>query len=840
MNKKNIFVYFFAFLFVSAFKLNAGEPQYSHFFFDAGSINTHKNEFAVKITKDDIYNENIGYGWLENNYEEFVSEDYRRRSIRDELTYDGIKAKEINFKINLEKGDWWFTFWVETGYEHVATTKLFINDNFHPLVWHELKPGAEDIPSQLANYRVIHTKVSVSENGLTFRLTGESDFIYLMGFSFINSEQVKKDVDESILKIVKRAGKYKSSVILSDLASALEGRYRENRSNNFYFYWYQQSKLFAEAERYQNTMGWEWSRQLIGLSIFDRMHQALFLLDSQIENFDTSNYLFKERALWNRGKISYDLVLERGGDYQKQIYENDLPKLLMWYPNDDNLAMLNGKKISRPHHCDNLPSYSNSPNWALLQREAICRLSSEIDWWIYERQDPHGELGGKIGDDVEILREWTPLLFLGDYNTRVGWRKLAGAVWEDSKVYRGFSARPIDVEHASEFISDSTPELLLLNHDSKVKEILTYTAEYFENLWTFRNDYGRRYFKSSWYSSTEVVETPPKNRDLGYNTRTAKPLNYLAWTSRNSDYIKLLKEWADGWHFAAMSTDKNKPIGIIPASIRYYDESINGDENTWYKANMYWTYFDWQHDAGTMILDQLLFTYTITNDEKYLQPIEYALGLVEKYKDQLGIPANFEEGSETWVASTIIRKNSFWNVVQRWRILTGNNKYDELIDYFGNPYIKYVLTKDEKFLEKTLQSLLDQLRYNVPLRTTLVVHTDRVRINGTDDLKAMITGDGGSGNSPYFAVTWEKAEKDIAILVEESSSEYLHVKVFSFDDTKKEIIAKPWALERGSYKVILEEPEQTRSEEIIISNQGQDTPLIISPKILTSIKFIKN
>lgn len=833
------FFYILLILLVLGVKAQQKTLEQIPYFFDVGNKTSNVDELAIQLTENDTFTSTKGYGLL-GDYMSFTSKIYKQNSIRDDLTYDGIAAKELSFQINLPSGEWYFTFWLEAGYEDIPTSELFINNNKHDVTWHEIKVGAEGRTSPIKNYRVIHTQIQVENNKLTFTLKNPEREIQLLAFSFCPPVGVESEEHSLFARIIKQAGKYKSKVILDELARGLKNSLLNNLEDAYLFYWYQQVSLLAEGERYLNTQGWEWGKQLMGLSIFDRMHQALFLFDTQIENFDTTDYPLKERALWQRGKLSYDLVLERGGEYQRKIFNKDLPKLFSWYPDDDNLAMLNGQKIRYPHHCDKLCFQSEAPEWALLQHEAICRLSSEIDWWVNHRQDPNGELGGKIGDDVEILREWSPLLFLGDDNTRHGWRKLANAAWNDPKVYKGFSARPIDVEHASEFISDSTPELLLLNHDEKVKQILSYTVDYFENLWTHKNSEERRYFKSSWYSSSEVDETPPKNRDLGYNTRTVKPLNYLAWAERNPHYIKLLSEWADGWLYAAMSTKKNKPKGIIPASIRYYDESINGDEPTWFNANMFWTYFNWSHDAGTQILDQLLFTYTLTNKVDYLQPIEYALKLVEKKRDKLGSDAQFEEGREDWAASILISKSSFWSVVQRWRILTGNDNYDELVEEFGTPYIKYFLTKNEKYLAESLTGLAEQLRHNVPLRTNLVLHTDRVRINGADNLRAMITGSGGSGNSPYYIVTWEEAEKDIAILVEDSSPTSLFVKVFSFSDNEKTIVAKPWNLDYGVYNVIIESEGEKITNEVSINKPGQDIQLRLAPGTLANIKFIRN
>ena len=86
-----------------------------------------------------------------------------------------------------------------------------------------------------------------------------------------------------------------------------------------------------------------------------------------------------------------------------------------------------------------------------------------------------------------------------------------------------------------------------------------------------------------------------------------------------------------------MSTGKGKPAGIFPPSIRFVDESINGDEPNWYEANLFWHYLDWF--GYTLMHDQLYFTYTLTGDENLLQPLFATLDLIAGYRIDLDKPA---------------------------------------------------------------------------------------------------------------------------------------------------------------------------------------------------------
>jgi hypothetical protein len=754
------------------------------------------------------------------------------------LTADGVSAKTINFRIDLPKGDWWFTFWMEVGYEDSATTLLSINGNPYPVVWHILKPDEEGRTIPSAVYRVIHLSSSLNSPGFSFELRGVRDSVRLLGCTFIPAGGSAPPTESKHGRLIADAGTYGSTVSCEALFRTLTGELGKNTSDEQLFYWRQQIGLLAEAERLRNMEGWEWATQITGVSIFDRMHQALMLLDANIENFSQETNLLIERARWVRGKICYDLVLERGGRYQASIGREDLRWLRERHPDDRTLDMLNGRRVDLPDPSDDLPIPADAPRWAVLEREAISRLKTEIDWWVNTRQGANGELGGKIDDDVEILREWIPMLLFGDETTIRGWKRLADAVWVNPRVHNGYSKHVRDVEHSAEFISDSTPELLLVDDDSTYLKRLMFTPDYFEHLWSAKNSYGRRFFKSAWLGASGIDERPPRNRDVEMNSRALKPLRYLAWATRNERYVRLTDEWAHAWLSASLRTDKGKPAGIVPASIRWSDEAINGDEPTWHEPDMMWDYYSWSSRCGGTILDHLVFTYGLTGNDSLLRPMELTLELVKKQlAAQIDLRKGiFQPGTEPWAAQCLLREKTFWSTVQKWRMLTGNTAFDDLIAKQSSPYLKYQLTKNEESLEEGLVDLLETLRYNTPLRTNLVVHTDRVRIPGIEHLKALIAGDATpEGNSPYFAVSWRETNEHLAVLVKTSTESLLTVDAFNFNDGDKTVIMRPWRLAPGRYTLDLRAQGRSVKKTISVSKPGEHVPLTIPPGVRTEI-----
>jgi hypothetical protein len=795
---------------------------------------------SVVVDEKYKYNNDSGYGWNIAPINSFERIKFNGTTLRNNLTIDGVIGKEIEFSANIQEGKWWFTFWMEAGNDYNNSASLKVNNDEKKINWFRVKAGEGGESEYLNIYRVYHTLVEVGANGITFNLKGGKDSVRVLGLSLIPYKEPVSELHQKIFGLVSEAGKYKSKINLGDLQKYLTEQYNLFPDDSYIYNLLQQTSLFMEADRLNNMMGWEWATQLTRLGIFDRLHQAICLLDAQLEHDYEKLNPFRERALWMRGKLGYDLNLQRGGKHEKEMAKNDLAELYKIYPDDENLAMYNGAVIDQPDYCDCLPHNTDAPHWAILQREMICRLSNEIKWWVTERQAPNGEFGGKIGDDVELLRWWSPFLLSGNQYAISGWKKLADEVWKSPKVHLGYSKFPLDVEHAAEFISDSTPELLFVDNDSTYFKRLLYTADYFENLWSVKNKFGRRFFKSAWFSSTEVDERVPRNRDVDYNTRALKPLRYIAWASRSPHMINLLNEWSEAWLHVALRTDKGKPKGIIPSSVRYYDEAINGDGANWYSADMLWTYFDWEHSVGSMILDQLFFTSTLNGNKKLLQPIDLSLQIIQKNYEHLFDKKETKEGSELWVANKLVNKKSYWDVIGKWRMTTKNSDYDSILLKHGNEFTKFQITGEQKYLIAGLEEALEEIRYNNPLRTSLALHTDRVRTPGADLLKAMITGDGTpEGSSPYYAVSWENRNDNLTSLVVYSDKNKLLIELFSFENKEINLTARVWQLELGDYKLTYKNGDGKiiNVESVKIASVGQKLSLTIPSGQLITLEI---
>lgn len=794
---------------------------------------------------DDLYQKEKGYGWITapvNNFSRRTLDQFREPPLQD-----GVASGSVSFQADIPAGQWWVTLWMEAGLEDANTATLKLNSQQIDLDWHAFDPPAEPRDAIQQQYRLLHKSVSVGQDGLRLELTGQADSVRVLAFS-LHPEPISSPESERFIARLKQLGSYRAmlyppglrsvyafqTAATDTLVSLRETLAATNTDMHFVAYWQDQLDLLIQAERLLAMRGWDWANDSTGLALFGRIHQAIMLFDGIIDRPDPGSFPLYERALLSRGRLRYWLEAEGSGPAEiPHIRQPDLTKLYTLHPNDTLLAMYNGAKIDLPDACDKIVERPDAPMWARLQHETLCRLRTVAHWWTLKQQAPNGEFGGKYGDDVELLRWWPALILSGDSVSLTGWKRLADGLWNSGKLRDGYAKAISDVEHASEFVSDTAPVMALFTDDPVYTDRLRPSARHFENLWTGITPAGHRIFKSAWFSSSELDETPPKNRDVSYNTRAVKAVRYLAWKTGDPNTIERLSEWSRAWANAALRTDKGKPRGILPASIRYPDEALNGDEPTWYEANMFWDYFDWAHTGGSMILEQLLFSYSQTNDASLLEPLIETLTLLEKEQQDLTKDTNPDQGSSAWVARNLVHNSRFWSVVSQWRLLTNDTRFDDLLIRYGTPYLQYRLTGNATSLTEGLQEILDKVRYNTPLLTYEAIHTDRVYVtdsgSGSSHLKAMLTGDGMIEDmSPYPAVTWQHTNPFFTALVQDASSAKLKVQFFPFTMQDCTFSARLWQLEPGSYRVtITSEKEERDSSMIQIEEPGQRIQLSI-------------
>jgi len=592
---------------------------------------------------------------------------------------------------------------------------------------------------------------------------------------------------------------------------------------------------YITADRYSKMAGWDWAKNYTRESMFGRLDLSGLALN-EILQFE--HHPLYHRAMWAMGKLSFWGWIEQHGPRQLLIAKRCFKYLEKYYPDNSLLKMYMGQQI--PFRED-FEYNDTDPKWAQSASHALQNILEIIHYWVQYRQAANGEFGGKFDDDVEMLR-WWPIgsLVAGDSITLLGMTRLVDGMWHSGWLVNGFSKRVLDVEHSAEPVADTQPMMIGIDYGNPIYVERCMESIQGLNLWTGINEKGHRHFKSSWYSATEIDQAPPKDCDVPMNTRTVKAARWLAWYNRHPVAMKFLREWGDAWLEDCLRTDKGKPYGIVPSAIRYHDDAIGGHADNWHHPGLFWSYYDFH--GGIDMLQQFLSNYLLFDDPKYLEPIELAIQLAEKYYSQDLSDARI--GSEKWVARIFHRSLDFANLLEQWRLITGNNKYDDFLLKIGSHHLKYRLTGNEKYLVEGCAPIIDATIMNRELITTEAYFTDRIYLKnihqgynwGAQHLEAMFTGKALlNGFFPFSDVIWRNMGDKFASVVTESSPQSLQILAYNLDNKPLTGEMLFWNLLPGKY-VISQGPDVNKDNlmdrvdskmDLYVTNHSASSPVTL-------------
>jgi len=341
--------------------------------------------------------------------------------------------------------------------------------------------------------------------------------------------------------------------------------------------------------------------------------------------------------------------------------------------------------------------------------------------------------------------------------------------------------------------------------------------------------------------------------DVPYATRAVKHGHWLAWYAQYPEVTQLMTEWARGWVAASMRTDRGKPLGVPPAAVDFKTGQLGGQGPNWYTPNLGWTYFNWPGMVNA-IMEQMLVAYTATGDPSFTEPFPAMLELIKKHKDHLD--GALKQGSEAWAAAVLLGnrldpssrsitpdKRAVYGVFGKWRILSGDTRYDALLREVGGAYIRSYLTGNTAPLEDKLQRALERgmnqfghgaMRYNLPMLTSEVKYTDRIFVGGHDVLFSMYTGTPGSAvYCPAYAVTWQDPGRHFAALVRKAERGHLEVQAYNFEDQPNEVGMLVWRMPRGRYRLAC----GPRTREVRVRERGDRIDLLLPSRQLVDIEL---
>lgn len=782
-------------------------PGHINYLYDFGTASSPLEQGYLRVDPGTLYQAKKGYGLM---YKPTAAFDTIAGKWNNALNRDGLIGKDsLVFRTDLPKGAYVLTITLGNNTESHLNQSVYVNG--------VLIADTVVTPWYRIPIKSVNKSINVTGGATLVRVVANDAVAAVQSIEFRPIAQIRYDSKTGF-----EPDTTKVKQMVADLERQLQDRPGqtdlENQLNT--------ANRYLKACYYYDLGAWLRAAKTSGINFTFRMYLAADLLEQVAASKKDPLY---DQSIYLLGKIHYWLNSEDYDPYHEAEYKKYFSILKAKYPDADLLKMYLGERV--PFAIANSVDPKGAPQWAIGQHEAMQRMLKVIYWWVNERQEANGELGGKYGDDVEILRWWLPaILGADDATAKKGYRRLADGVWNSGILERGFAKKMDDVEHAAELFRDTHPSMFMIDYgDPEYVERCLISMQNFGQVWTGITPNGHRHFKSCYLSATAVLEKSPMNVDVPLNARAVLPGLWAAWYNQNPELIRLFSEWGNAWVNDADRAENGKPAGVLPAAIAFENDGIAAHTGKWYDPGLAYDYYRWESLGHVNELQaQLIGMYAITKNKAFLKPLNFCYDLmISAAKETL--PENPEPGSLNWVKQVLLKggvdkgdtDNPMADVFAMARQLSGSQRYDQLIEAQGSAYNKYLIHGDTQVLNKGLEEVLASLRYNFPLLTNEVKYTDRVYVPGSDLLFGMYTGHFGAGYEyPAVVATWKNTGPDLGILVRGGNATSARVSFFNFG-TDRAVTMQTWQLQPGLYA--LETGEDRNDDGMIDANLQRQT-----------------
>ncbi|MSU49501.1 MAG: hypothetical protein EXS37_10515 [Opitutus sp.] len=171
-------------------------------------------------------------------------------------------------------------------------------------------------------------------------------------------------------------------------------------------------------------------------------------------------------------------------------------------------------------------------------------------------------------------------------------------------------------------------------------------------------------------------------------------------------------------------------------------------------------------------------------------------------------------GSAAWAAHRL--PGIINDALAKWRQLTGDPRFDDLLKADANGYVRYVLTNDTARLTQELAATAATLSVNWPMFADEVRFTDRVLsfphywprtvATGLHKIDAAliystVTGDPGTAvDFPLNGARWHTLPREFAVLVAENRRDHFSAELYHFGTAERTLSVSLLTLEPGRYR----------------------------------------
>jgi hypothetical protein len=501
---------------------------------------------------------------------------------------------------------------------------------------------------------------------------------------------------------------------------------------------------------------------------------------------------------------------------------------------------------------------ADAPQWVQSLYPAWNGVLDWAEWFIKFKQYPEGTIGGGWGDDVEVIGNFAYQGFTSRGVSELavqGARNLVDGLLKYSEVDPeiGYCLPCADAEHSAEWTGNTLGMMAQIDYGNPrwIEESMK-TAKLLRDLWTDYDVNGGRHFRANYIGAT-MVGTGGQANDSWINYRALRPATAVWNYNQNPTIGKLYKELADAWLVAALSNDRGKPRGVIPAEVSFPGAIAGGvDSPNWFTAfhGAGTINADWFRNSATYknYLNQIFFiAYEQTGNARYFEPLRLEYKLAEKYglaPDEgqalrLELPREWQTpvsqlrdpgpeigdpGSEKWVAHGLGGLDKWLEAQSVMNGRSGELKND--------------ISKDD--IVRFCGNINEKLHDLWPLMTTESSATDRVDFHGSANAFAIYTGGGYGGAFMEAPITYENTTRKFAAAVMANDAQGFRILYYSLTPDSRAIGIVPWKLEPGARYKLRYGPDADGNEkmdsvleerEFVFPQRGAPIPVKVDPRV---------
>jgi len=502
-----------------------------------------------------------------------------------------------------------------------------------------------------------------------------------------------------------------------------------------------------------------------------------------------------------------------------------------------------------------------SPEWARELQAVYANLVVWAEWWIRFKQNPDGSIGGGWGDDVELVGQlaYTGYISKGASELSTdGARRLVEGVWNHSEVDPeiGYCLPMADAEHSAEWTGNTLGLIMQIDYGNPTWiERSMMTGKLIRDLWTDYNNNHYRHFRANYFGAAQVG-TGDRANDSFINYRAVKPASAVLAYNRNPTIARLFTELADAWVADALSTERGKPRGVIPAEVSFPDSVLGGiNSPNWYTASHAegTANADWaQQPYKGYIHDLLMTVYRETGNVNYLEPLKLEYELAERHGTLPNMKLGTRFGSPPWHRPNAPNSNrpdtrdGLHVVLERWQPKylkdkpeeTDRSKTAPVPEAQAEPGSELWVAQNLKAVDRWLVArrmiegrngelendlskaeivdymsfAREMMKMHWPLATTEASATDRVHSPGLSWMFFSYTGGSFGGAGFRAALTYEDTAKAFAAAVLAHDPQGFRLLYHSMAPEPREIGIIPWELEPGGSYVLVYGPDENEDE----------------------------